>query len=66
MATAIEIGYDAVLLNTAVVKMGDLDAMAEGFARALEAGRLAYEADPIDPHDMAAPSTPVVGRAFLE
>jgi thiazole synthase len=39
--------------------------MAEGFARALEAGRLAFEADPMEPRDMAAPSTPVLGKAFL-
>lgn len=65
-AAAMEMGYDAVLLNTAVAKAGDPAAMAEGFARAVEAGRLAWEADPMDPRDMAAPSTPVLGRAFLE
>ncbi|KCV81998.1 thiazole synthase [Actibacterium atlanticum] len=65
-AAAMEMGYDAVLLNTAVAKAGDPAAMAEGFARALEAGRLAYEADPMSPRDMAAPSTPVLGKAFLE
>ncbi|MBQ0752124.1 MAG: thiazole synthase [Roseovarius sp.] len=63
-AHAMELGYDAVLLNTAVAKAGDPTMMAEGFARALEAGRLAYEADPMEPRDMAAPSTPVFGRAF--
>ena len=63
-ARAMELGYDAILLNTAVAKAGDPAAMAEGFARALEAGRLAWEADPMDPRDMAAPSTPVLGRAF--
>ncbi|MBM9595159.1 thiazole synthase [Roseitranquillus sediminis] len=65
-AMAMEMGYDAVLLNTAVAKAGDPAAMAEGFARAVEAGRLACEADPMEPRDMAAPSTPVIGRAFLE
>ncbi|MDF1857214.1 thiazole synthase [Pseudooceanicola sp.] len=64
-AMAMEMGYDAVLLNTAVAKAGDPAAMAEGFARAVEAGRLAHEADPMEPRDMAAPSTPVIGRAFL-
>jgi len=63
-AHAMELGYDAVLLNTAVAKAGDPVAMAQGFARALEAGRLGYEADPMEPRDMAAPSTPVLGRAF--
>ncbi|SFO91694.1 thiazole synthase [Tranquillimonas alkanivorans] len=65
-AMAMEMGYDAVLLNTAVAKAGDPAAMAEGFARAVEAGRLAFEADPMEPRDMAAPSTPVIGKAFLE
>jgi thiazole synthase len=64
-AQAMELGYDAVLLNTAVAKAGDPAAMAEGFARALEAGTLAYQADPMEPRDMAAPSTPVIGKAFL-
>ncbi|EAQ03504.1 thiazole synthase [Pseudooceanicola batsensis HTCC2597] len=65
-AMAMELGYDAVLLNTAVAKAGDPAAMAEGFARAVEAGRLAFAADPMEPRDMAAPSTPVLGQAFLE
>ncbi|RED18103.1 thiazole synthase [Pontivivens insulae] len=64
-AHAMELGYDAVLLNTAVAKAGDPVAMAKGFARAVEAGALAAEADPMDPRDMAAPSTPVFGKAFL-
>jgi thiazole synthase len=64
-ARALELGYDAVLLNTAVAKAGDPIAMARAFARAVEAGRLAHEADPMVPTDMATPSTPVVGKAFL-
>jgi thiazole synthase len=64
-AAAMELGYDAVLLNTAVAKAGDPAAMAEAFAQAVAAGRLAFEADPMEPRDMAAPSTPVVGKAFL-
>lgn len=64
-ANAIELGYDAVLLNTAVAKAGDPAAMAEGFAKAVEAGALAARADPMEPRDMAAPSTPVIGKALL-
>ena len=64
-AAAMEMGFDAVLLNSAVAKAGDPAAMATGFARALEAGRLAYGADPMPPRNMAAPSTPVLGKAFL-
>jgi len=65
-AAAMELGYDAVLINTAVAKAGDPVAMARAFALAVEAGRLGYCADPIAPHDMAEPSTPVIGRAFTD
>lgn len=63
-AQAMELGYDAVLLNTAVAKAGDPVAMAKAFAQAIEAGRAGFLAGPIEPRDMAAPSTPVFGRAF--
>ena len=63
-AQAMEMGFDAVLLNTAVAKAGDPAAMAEAFGKAVEAGRLARAADPMPPREMAAPSTPVLGRAF--
>jgi thiazole synthase len=65
-AAAIEMGYDAVLLNTAVARAGDPVAMARAFARALEGGALARAADPMQPRDMAAASTPTIGKAFLE
>ena len=61
---AMELGYDAVLLNTAVAKSGKPIDMATAFAKAIQAGRLAYQADPIEQRDMAAPSTPVVGTPF--
>ena len=64
-AAAMEIGYDAILLNTAVAKAGDPAGMARAFAQAIEAGRAAFLADPMEPRDMAVPSTPVIGRATL-
>ncbi|MBC9245376.1 thiazole synthase [Paracoccus sp. 11-3] len=64
-AAAMEMGFDAVLLNTAVAKAGDPVAMATAFAHALQAGALARRADPMPPRDMAAPSTPVIGMARL-
>lgn len=64
-AQAIEMGYDAVLLNTAVARAGDPAKMAEAFALAIRAGQLAANADPMEPRDMASPSTPVMGKAFL-
>ena len=64
-AQAMELGYDAVLLNTAVAKAGDPVAMARAMALAIEAGKLAHDATPIEARDMAAPSTPVLGMAVL-
>src|SRR5690606_3277848 len=64
-AAAMEMGYDAVLLNTAVAEAGDPVAMARAFALAVEAGRLACQADPMPARDMATPSTPLFGKAFL-
>ena len=64
-AAAMELGYDAVLLNTAVAKSGDPVMMARAFALAVEAGRAAFLADPMQRRDMAQPSTPVFGRAML-
>ena len=57
-------GYDAVLLNTAIAKAVDPVGMARAFALAVEAGRAAFLAGAMEPRDMAAPSTPVIGRAF--
>jgi thiazole synthase len=65
-AEAMEMGYDAVLLNTAVAKAGDPVKMAEAFAKAIEAGRLAFEAGIVEPRDMASPSTPVAGTPFFK
>jgi thiazole synthase len=64
-SAAMELGYDAILINTAVAKAGDPVGMAKAFALAIEAGRTAYAAGPMEPRDMAAPSTPVLGRAIL-
>lgn len=62
-AAAMEMGYDAVLLNTAVAKAGDPVGMAGAFAHAITAGRAAWRAGPMETRDMAAPSTPVIGMA---
>mgnify|MGYP000636903130 CR=1 FL=1 len=62
----LELGFDAVLLNTAVARAGDPVAMASAFRLAIEAGRLAFEAKPLAPRDMAVPSTPVLGMAVFE
>lgn len=61
-AQVMEIGCDGILLNTAVAKAGDPPRMALAFAKAVEAGRLAYLAGALEPRDMAYPSSPVLGR----
>jgi thiazole synthase len=65
-AEAMEIGYDAVLLNTAVATAADPVRMARAFAAAIEAGRLGYEAGLMPARDMAVPSTPVAGTPFFD
>ena len=62
---AMELGFDAVLLNTAVAKAGDPVIMAEAFSHAIISGALGLNADPMEPRDMANPSTPIFGKAFL-
>lgn len=42
-AASMELGADAVLVNTAIAVAGDPERMARAFARAVEAGREAYE-----------------------
>lgn len=61
---AMELGFDAVLLNTAVAQARDPIAMARAFDHALQAGRLGYEAGVIPEKDLAKPSTPTLGTPF--
>jgi thiazole synthase len=63
-AEALELGFDGVLLNTAIAKADDPVLMARAFALAVEAGRLAHEAGLMPARDFASPSTPVVGTPF--
>ncbi|MBA3593474.1 MAG: thiazole synthase [Polaromonas sp.] len=62
---AMELGYDAVLLNSAVAYARDPVEMARAFKLGIEAGRLAYEAGIMAQQDMAIASTPVTGRPFI-
>jgi thiazole synthase len=63
-AEALELGYDAVLLNTAIAKAADPVAMANAFRLGVDAGRAAYEAGLMQARDFASPSTPVIGTPF--
>jgi thiazole synthase len=65
-AEAMELGYDAVLLNTAVATAADPVRMARAFAVAIEAGRMGYQAGLMPVRDMAVPSTPVAGTPFFD
>jgi len=60
-AEAMEIGADAVLINTAIATAGDPVEMALAFKLAVEAGRRAYEAGPRDPLRKAEASSPLTG-----
>ncbi len=64
-AQSMELGYDAVLLNTAVANAADPVSMARAFADAIAAGRTAFNSGLIDERDMAQPSTPVAGTPFF-
>jgi thiazole synthase len=60
-AEAMELGADAVLVNTAVARADDPVAMARAFRLAVEAGRTACRAGIMDEQEAAVPSSPVGG-----
>jgi thiazole synthase len=64
-AQAMEMGADAVLVNTAIAVAGDPVRMARAFAMAVEAGREAYEAGLGERRADAASSSPQTGLDFL-
>lgn len=64
-AQAMEMGLDAVLLNTAVAKATDPVGMARAFGQAVAAGRAAHSAGLMPRRDMAVASTPIFGMAEL-
>jgi thiazole synthase len=63
-AQALELGFDAVLLNTAVAQARDPVQMAGAFRQAVEAGHAAWLAGAMEAREVAQPSTPVIGTAF--
>jgi thiazole synthase len=60
-ALAMELGADAVLMNTAIAGAGDPIAMARAMRLAVEAGRLAYRSGRIPRRMYATASSPVEG-----
>lgn len=63
-AEAMEMGFDAVLLNTAVAKAQQPALMARAFADAISAGRNAFRAGLMVKRQTASPSTPTIGQPF--
>lgn len=60
-AVAMELGADAVLMNTAIAAADDAVRMAEAMKLAIQAGRLAYEAGRMPKRLYASASSPLAG-----
>jgi thiazole synthase len=63
-AEAMEMGADAVLVNTAIAVTSDPCRMATAFKMAIEAGRAAYECGLAARQQFASPTSPLT--AFLD
>ncbi len=63
-AQAMELGFDGVLLNSAVALAKDPLRMAQAFRDAIIAGRVAYEAGMLEDRNCANPSTPLMDTPF--
>ena len=61
---AMELGFDGVLLNTAVAQATDPVLMASAFGEAVIAGRKGYCAGAMPARQTAQPSTPTLGMPF--
>ncbi|MCU1259544.1 MAG: thiazole biosynthesis family protein [Bryobacterales bacterium] len=60
-AIAMELGADAVLMNTAIAAADDSERMARAMRLAVEAGRLAFEAGRMEKKLYASASSPLAG-----
>jgi thiazole synthase len=56
-----EMGADALLINSAIALAGDPPAMARAMAQATEAGRTAFLAGRLPVRSQASPSSPTSG-----
>jgi len=63
-ALVMEMGFDGVLVNSAIAMATDPVAMGRAFGQAIQAGRHAYEAGIIEKRETASPSTPTLGTPF--
>ena len=60
-AIALELGADAILMNTAIAEAGDAEQMAEAMRLGVQAGRLAYHAKRMPKRLYASASSPIEG-----
>jgi thiazole synthase len=60
-AVALEMGFDGILMNTAIAEAQDSEKMARAMKAAVEAGRLAFEAGRMPKRLYAAASSPAAG-----
>ena len=60
-AIAMELGADAVLMNTAIAEANDPGKMAQAMKLAIQAGRLAYISGRMSKRLYASASSPVTG-----
>lgn len=65
-AQAMELGFDAVLLNSAVALARDPIKMAHSFDLAVKAGRQAFESGTMLARNIASPSTPLIDTPFWQ
>ena len=63
---AMEMGFDGILLNTAIAKAHNPVQMAQAFAQAVNGGRQAYLAGLMESRQTASPSTPTLGTPFWQ
>ena len=61
-----EMGYDAILVNSAVALATDPVKMASAFKHAIQAGYLGHQAGIMPKRDFATPSTPTIGQPFWQ
>ncbi len=60
-AIAMELGFDGVLLNTAIAEAEDSERMAHAMKLAVEAGRAAFLAGRMAKREYAVASSPLFG-----
>lgn len=63
---AMELGFDGVLINSAIANATQPINMAKAFQKAVNAGRLAYTAGIMPKRTLAKPSTPLIDTPFWQ